>query len=160
MTKKFPKLFGLPITNRCNLECNFCMRKNLIKFKKLDPSEIIMPTQLLKILKKIKGVDYLNFSSGYGEPFLNPYLPKLIKMASDKGFNVIIFTNSTIKNKDNNYENIITNCYKILISFDYANKKKYLSQRKGADYEKVLKNIMELAKIKKYNVVVKYYFVR
>lgn len=79
----------LEITNVCNLACSFCPgSKREKRFMSTDEFAVLA--------EKIRPyTDYLYFHL-MGEPLMHPELCKLIKMAGDLGFKVIITTNGTL----------------------------------------------------------------
>ena len=91
---KFKKIY-IEITNKCNLNCDFCIQnKREAKYISID--------EFNSLLDKIKDyTDYLYFHI-LGEPLLHPKINKLINIASNN-FKINITTNGyLIKNiKDN-----------------------------------------------------------
>ena len=79
----------LEITNRCNLNCEFCP-KTTRKAHQLSHEEFDTLTN--KLIGKIK---FLYFHL-MGEPFLHPLLPQFIESARNKGLIPILTTNGTL----------------------------------------------------------------
>lgn len=118
---RFKKIY-LEITNKCNLNCDFCI-KNKRQEKFMAEDEFIF------ILKRIKNyTNYLYFHV-LGEPLLHPKINELIDLASSLGFYVNITTNGYLINRIKNNKNIrqinislhsYNNKYKISLD-DYLN---------------------------------------
>lgn len=79
----------LEITNVCNLSCSFCPgTKRHKRFMSTD--------ELRRLTGKLRGhTEYLYFHL-MGEPLLHPELCKLLEIAGEQGFKVIITTNGTL----------------------------------------------------------------
>ncbi len=88
---RFKKIY-LEISNICNLHCSFCHGT------KRAP-RIMTPGEFSSVLQKIRPfTDYLYFHL-MGEPLCHPHLEKLLELASDFGFRVIITTNGALLEK-------------------------------------------------------------
>lgn len=90
--KRFAKIY-IEISNICNLKCSFC------------PGTVRAPRRMNVdefelILNKIKPyTDYIYFHL-LGEPLCHPELEKLLKLAENMQFKVIITTNGTLLSKN------------------------------------------------------------
>ena len=105
---KFKKIY-IEITNMCNLNCSFCLKKSRRnRFLKFEEFKLI--------LKKIKPyTSYLYFHI-LGEPLLHPLINDFIDYATDMGFFVNITTNGYLidrikKNKNIRQINISLHSY-------------------------------------------------
>lgn len=79
----------LEITNVCNLSCSFCPGTKRNK-------RSMSTDEFWRLTGKLHGhTEYLYFHL-MGEPLLHPELCKLLKMAGEQGFKVIITTNGTL----------------------------------------------------------------
>ena len=77
------------ISNICNLSCSFCPGT------RRKPG-MMTATQFETVAEKLKGyTEYLYFHL-MGEPLLHPELEKLLDIAADMGYKVIITTNGTL----------------------------------------------------------------
>lgn len=82
----------LEITNICNLKCSFCHgTKRSHKLISVDEFKIAAE-------KLVPFTKYLYFHL-MGEPLLHPELARLLEIASDLGFKVVITTNGTLLRK-------------------------------------------------------------
>lgn len=94
-----PKEIMLEITDRCNLNCDFCFNK-LYVAKKRDGKEL--DTKSIKqIIDKVKasGVKIIRFTGG--EPLLRKDIFELMAFAFQKNLKVWLNTNATLINREN-----------------------------------------------------------
>lgn len=89
--KRFNKIY-LEISNVCNLSCAFCPGTKRAKHIMTEP-------EFTALMPKLRPyADYLYFHL-MGEPLLHPNLAEFLKIAGDFGFKVILTTNGTLLNK-------------------------------------------------------------
>lgn len=89
--KRFNKIY-LEISNVCNLSCAFCPGTKRAK-------HIMTEQEFTALMPKLRPfADYLYFHL-MGEPLLHPNLAEFLKIAGDFGFKVILTTNGTLLNK-------------------------------------------------------------
>ena len=89
--KRFNKIY-LEISNVCNLSCAFCPgTKRARHIMTEDEFSSLMP-------KLLPYSDYLYFHI-MGEPLLHPHLARFLEIAGEHGFKVIITTNGTLLQK-------------------------------------------------------------
>jgi MoaA/NifB/PqqE/SkfB family radical SAM enzyme len=79
----------LEITNECNLSCAFCPAPS-------RPGEFMDVARFSLVMERIRGVADTLYFHLKGEPLLHPELPRLLDIADDAGFPVIITTNGTL----------------------------------------------------------------
>lgn len=80
-------------SNRCNLNCNFCMFKEYRNDLRVDMG-LDMFDSLVSELRML-GVKSITFTGG-GEPMMNRLLPRMAKFAVDSGLEVGLVTNGTL----------------------------------------------------------------
>lgn len=131
--KRFAKVY-VEISNICNLKCSFCPG-TIRASKKMSVDEFEM------VLNKIKPyTDYIYFHL-LGEPLCHPDLEKLLQIAEDMQFKVIITTNGTLLNKN---KEILLNSkshYKTVISLH-----SFEANDNKNSFEKYLDDCFEYAK--------------
>jgi len=89
--KRFNKIY-LEISNVCNLSCAFCPGTNRAK-------HIMTEAEFTSLMPKLRPyTDYLYFHL-MGEPLLHPLLPRFLEIAGEWGFRVILTTNGTLLQK-------------------------------------------------------------
>lgn len=86
--KKFDKIY-IEITNRCNLNCNFCFNT---KREKRD----MTTEEFKKIIKEVKDKTNLILLHVKGEPLLSPYLEEILEECEKNNMKVNITTNGTL----------------------------------------------------------------
>ena len=89
--KRFRKIY-LEISNICNLRCRFCPGTR-------RSPRMMTEAQLSALLPKLRPwTDYLYFHL-MGEPLCHPQLGKFLSLAGEAGFKVILTTNGTLLEK-------------------------------------------------------------
>lgn len=88
---KFNKVY-IEITNRCNLNCRFCMQNKSIK-RDMSVNEFKL---ILEEVKKVTKNIYLHVK---GEPLLHPHLDELLQLCDENRMRVNITTNGTLINQ-------------------------------------------------------------
>ena len=89
--KRFNKIY-LEISNVCNLSCAFCPGTRRQK-------HIMTVEEFSALMPRLRPyTDYLYFHL-MGEPLLHPHLAQFLKIAGDWEFKVILTTNGTLLNK-------------------------------------------------------------
>lgn len=126
-------------TNKCNLDCEFCARKNT------PPIGDMKLYDFKKILKHFDSTIGIVLQ-GNGEPFLNPDIFKMIKYAKKCGFIVNTVSNGTLLTQRVCDRIIDSELGGISISIDDYRKKGYERIRKGSNFELVCKNVKRLVK--------------
>ena len=106
--KRFRKIY-LEISNVCNLRCAFCPGTK--REKRLMTEE-----EFNSLLPKLRPYsDYLYFHI-MGEPLLHPLLPRFLELAAGHGFKVILTTNGTLLQKQQDLLLNMKGLHKINIS--------------------------------------------
>ncbi len=140
-----PFFLHLEITTLCNLNCSTCspsVRNRKWNYK-------FMPVDFFKnIIDQLPLLKYLSLT-GMGEVLLDKNIFKMIKIASEKGIKVQIATNCVIMNSNIAEKLIKSGLYSIIFSIDAADKETFEKIRRGASFEKVIKNIRTFINIKK-----------
>lgn len=138
-------------TSCCNLRCEMCVREKIGV-----PIGTLSFEDFKKILDKLDCLFKIHLS-GQGEPFMNKNLFKMIKYANKRGILVNLNTNGTLLTKKNIDNLCRVEVGEVAISMESTNKKEYEKIRKGAKFEEVIKNIVNLCfnlKRKKKNTIV------
>lgn len=87
------------ITNRCNLNCNFCVKNKRVK-------QLMTIQEFLIILNKLKPFTKYLYMHVLGEPLLHPQINDFINLAFTNNFYVNITTNGYLIKKIINNDNI------------------------------------------------------
>lgn len=89
--KRFHKIY-LEISNVCNLECSFCPGTK-------RKAKVMTEEEFSALLPKLRPwADYLYFHL-MGEPLCHPMLERFLQLAGEEGFKVILTTNGTLLEK-------------------------------------------------------------
>lgn len=143
----FPSTVVIEPTNVCNLHCKMCSakcstQKNIIK-------QDLTPENLEIMLEKLKGYIVNIAFQGDCEPTLNKNLKDLVKVASKYTEEISLVSNGTMLT-ENLVDELIDNGLSLFsISIDDYIPEKYNSIRVGSDFNKVIKNIDYITKLKK-----------
>ena len=89
--KRFRKVY-VEISNICNLKCAFCPGTRRTK-------KALTEEEFQALLPKLQPwTDFLYFHL-MGEPLCHPYLQRYLELAGSEGFKVILTTNGTLLQK-------------------------------------------------------------
>jgi len=139
-----PLSLAIESTAKCNLFCPMCPRENIY----FPPKDME-----LSLFQKIidEGKDFLEFAVPYGvgEPLLNPQIFEMIAYCRSVGVPSGISTNATILTEDASKKMIEAGLDYIIFAFDGATRETFETYRKGADFEKVRKNILTFLRVKR-----------
>lgn len=152
-----PSQVILEMTNRCNLNCPYCMvgMQNELVAKHGNAAHDLMSREMgemseatfASVLTNIKDFGiakvYMHFQ---GEPFLNKNIVKYAKALKDAGLEIGVFTNG-LAFTDNNISAIAdVELDLIRFSVDGATAQTYESNRVGGKFDKVVENMKKVAK--------------
>ncbi|WP_029322820.1 radical SAM protein [Butyrivibrio sp. AE3004] len=146
-----PKVLAINIDKRCNLYCASC--RNAIYIP--SDREIDNTKQLVEIVKKevlINDIKKLLYA-GNGEVFLCDTYRELIKSGKSKQSLMLLsngnlFTLQKFEEYTKGYEKV-----GISISIDAASKSTYEKVRRGGNWERLIRNLEEIGKLRKRNVI-------
>jgi MoaA/NifB/PqqE/SkfB family radical SAM enzyme len=140
----YPPQVFIELTSICNLKCSFCGYPGMNREKKLMDEDLAK-----KVIDECAdhGVWYLTLQF-YGEPLTVPdYFARMIAYAKSKGIvNVNTTSNMVLMTPEIMRTWIDAGLDTLNISFDAAVPKLYEKNR-GANYEKVLNNIIEASRV-------------
>ena len=151
-----PRQVVMETTNRCNLNCPFCLvgRQNELMDKHGSAAHDLMTraqgTMSPEIFEAVRrnlldfGIRkaYLHFQ---GEPFLNPHTPAFAKRLKEDGLEVGIFTNGQAFNEKNIAAIAEAEIDLVRFSVDGASETSYQENRVGGTFAKVRENMARLA---------------
>lgn len=155
---KTPKGVIIETTNRCNLNCPFCLvgRQNDLISKHGSAAHDLMRRPMghmsdqvfERIRSEIKafGINsaYLHFQ---GEPFLNKLTSNFAARLKKDGLYVGVFTNGQAFNDRNVEEIASSNVDLIRFSVDGASEETYQKNRVGGTFHKVFDNMKKVADV-------------
>ncbi|MFH1802118.1 MAG: radical SAM/SPASM domain-containing protein [archaeon] len=129
--------------NLCNLKCVMCPYQHMKRKKESMPFDLYK-----KIIDQAAdlGCKDVNFTQ-YNEPLTDRLLFERIKYAKGKGMETRFYSNGTLLLSNDNINKLLLNPPdKIRFSFDALTKEVYEKIRRGANYERVVKGIIQLYK--------------
>lgn len=139
ITPPFPKRLTLELTNRCNVACVFCPRHHMgnilgdmdssLAYDIIDEAAQHLPVTLVPFFR--------------GESLLHPQWSEIISRAHSKGLGPIQFTtNGTLLDEANAHRLLECGVDFLSFSLDTIDPVLYENTRRGANYQKILKNIL------------------
>jgi len=132
-------------TNRCNLKCLHCARKTLDNNKGIGNLNKTTFSALLTQIPELECVALY----GLGEPFTNSQFFDMVDELKSKGIYVHVTSNATIISESVAEKLISKRVDHLNVSLDGATKETYESIRIGANFNDVVKNVEQLAHIRK-----------
>ena len=143
---KKPRSIQFEVTTKCNLTCPMCLRPIYKDFKpNRDFSFDLFKKVINDALPELRTV----YLWGIGEPFLNKNFMEIIEYAKNHKLKVIINTNGTLLNSAISDELIKLGVDEIIFSIDGIGST-FEKIRKGARFDNIMNNILEL-KVSKEN---------
>lgn len=148
LKKVYPIYVEITPIGSCNHRCTFCS-VDYIGYKSIKQDEKIL-TQRIREMATL-GVKSIMFA-GEGEPTLYKPLPNILDVCSEVGIDTSLTTNAVAMN-EKTMHNYMKNCKWIKVSINAGDKATYakVHQTKEEDFEKVIENLIFMAKIKKEN---------
>jgi len=144
--RPFPNRVVIENTTACNAHCTICPREKLkrkIEFMGLETFQKLLDDCVQAGAKKLS-------LHNFGEPLLDRYLSDKIRYAKSKGIKeTYIVTNASLLSKELSEKLISAGLDKIKISFYGIDQEEYEKVHIGLNYEKTIKNICDLLKLKK-----------
>lgn len=147
----FPLHLDLDVTNACNLRCKMCARTIMIE-KGNMPDVGFMDFDFVKHLideGASQGLASIKFSF-QGEPLLHPKIVEIVAYAKKAGIIDTMFnTNGMLLTPEMSEALLDAGLDNIFFSIDSAYKENYESIRVGANYDKVVENILNFIHLRK-----------
>ena len=134
-------------SNGCILSCPGCV--HTLSNNTFDWPNGILPKETFDKFLNVYGPYACSaYLYNYGEPFLNPKMPEMIKSAKKYLLNASISSNLASKNL-NCKEIVLSGLDYLIVSLDGVSQDKYSKFRRNGDIETVYKNIRSLVSFKK-----------
>lgn len=146
VSKKGPIVLRIEITNKCNINCKMCDREAMQR--KLLNMEMDL---FKKVIDEAVSLDIPAIGlNRFGEPTMHPQLLEMVRYAKDKGVTHLSFsTNATLLTEELSRSLIESRCLdEVACSIDGNSTEVYNKIRKGADFEKVVKNVENFIRIR------------
>jgi len=136
-----------PVSNMCQLKCPLCP----VGAQIITHDRLLMQMDTFKtILDKMPFLRTLDLYRS-GEPFLNPDLLTMIRLANQRNIRVTVSTHFSFAKPDHFFDELVASGLEsLVVSLDGASQETYSRYRIGGNYDLVLANIKKLieAKIK------------
>jgi|SRR3989344_2356351 len=140
-----PIIENIELISCCNLKCRMCVEapKRSKSFISLGEVKQIVEENY----DLLKG-EYI-WLHHFGEPLLHPEIIEIISYLVSKGINPRLSTNATLLNREFSEKLVKSGLKEIVFSMDTLDKDKFEYYRVGANFDDVLKNILDFLKIKR-----------
>jgi short-subunit dehydrogenase/MoaA/NifB/PqqE/SkfB family radical SAM enzyme len=146
-TKKRPwRLFQVESAIACNLKCIMCPWREMAK--KAENRGIMTPAVWQAIRPYLDRVQSVDFTGG-GEPLLQPKLTEWIADATKAGCETGFLSNGLLLTQDKLTSILDAGIDWICISMDGATPEMYNKIRVGSDFDRVYKNVSNIARLRK-----------
>ncbi|MDR0605718.1 MAG: radical SAM protein [Bacteroidales bacterium] len=140
-TCAFPIFIDVELTNKCNLECLFCVTGTGMQIRKAG---YMSDETFMKIMDNIKDKESGLRFMGWGEPTLHPRLADYIRIAKKAGHLTHLSTNGQLVDKNLADKLLDSGLDSIIFTFQGVNKQQYEEVMHGGDYDKLLTNVRTL----------------
>ena len=146
---KYPPCVQIEPVSLCNYRCVFCYQSDKTFSNKKSGYMGYMDLELFKkIIDQIEGnVEAITLASR-GEPTLHKQLPEMLKYMQGKFLALKINTNASILTDELIHIILSSDIQTLCLSIDAADKDLYEKLRVNGKYEKIIKNVKRLKKIK------------
>lgn len=145
---KYPKVIAIEPSSFCNLNCAFCITKEL-KVWEHRRKNFLSFDEFKRVVDNTKHFCYRMDFAFCGEPLMNPEIYKMFKYASDRGILTSLFTNATFLTEENIEKILDSGLHRIFTAFESFDKNVYEKTKVGAKYDVTMKNIKKLISQKK-----------
>ncbi|MCP4339183.1 MAG: radical SAM protein [Desulfobulbaceae bacterium] len=143
----YPYMLQIEPTNMCNLKCPLCPAGT----DELERERRHMPLdEFRKLIDDMQ--DYLLFLIlwEWGEPFMHPQLPEMIKYVAERDIKTVTSTNAHFLNNEEYLKRILTSgLTTLIVAIDSLEQKRYTLYRKSGKLSKALKGLENLVRLKK-----------
>ena len=143
----YPFQLQVEVTSRCNLACPLCPAGA----GELDRPAQDMPPELFRALVDDMA-PYLLFLVlwEWGEPFIHPSFPDMVRYASDRGIQSITSTNGHFLRDEDYLRDVLTSGLgTLVIALDSLDQERYAAYRVNGDVEGVKEGVKRVAALKR-----------
>jgi len=147
VVRDFPMHLDIESTNRCNLRCTFCDKLPLLSKDQMGDMDMRLYRKILDEAAegKLWGVKL----SYRGEPLLHPHVAEMVAYAKAKGvLDVYLNSNGMLLTEKMSLKLIDAGLDRISISVEGTDPVAFERERKGAKFDRILKNIEILMALK------------
>lgn len=141
-----PCYLGIDTTSRCNLSCKSCFRHYLNTDLNTKPD--MSDNMLNQLIKELFPTAFTVNLSTIGEPLLSRHMEKILNACVEYQVSLSLTTNGTLLRGDDFLEKLASVLHHIEISFDSSSPELFEKLRSGASYDRILRNVKNLGKIR------------
>ncbi len=143
----YPYMLQLEPTNRCNLKCPLCPAGT----NQLGRPRRDMPLEEFQGL--IDDMErYLLFIVlwEWGEPFMHPHLPEMIRYAADRGIQIVTSTNAHFLHDEEYLRRILNSgLATLIVAIDSLEQESYAAYRQNGSLSTAIQGLETLVRLKK-----------
>ena len=133
----FPPVVSLEMTNRCNLSCIMCPRKEMKR-----PTGDMPVDMFRELVDQSDGRDCYLLPQGFGESMMHPAWEECMDYLRGKRFRDVIFlTNGMLLTRERGRLLIEVGGDQLFVNVDGATEETYAAIRRGGDLERVRENV-------------------
>lgn len=136
------RFLSLEPTTKCNYNCVFCASRHFQAAHFSNPVDLAFP-DFTKIVEKLPYLESVHLQ-GYGEPFLNVDIYKMIKFLKEKGIVVTTTTNGSLLNESNIEKLLQTGIDHVGVSLESPYEKEFSRIRRGGNLRQLISGIEQL----------------
>lgn len=141
--RPYPQEVVIELTNHCNLACMMCPQQTLKR-----PRGFMDENLFRKIIDELKGKTELIYLYGTGESLLHKKLPDYTRYASQQGLKTCLSTNGMLMDETASRKLLDCNLDFLIVALDGGTKETYERVRIKGNFEKLIRNIKTLLKLK------------
>ncbi|MFX1383453.1 MAG: radical SAM protein [Promethearchaeota archaeon] len=148
----YPTEVSLNTTNLCNYRCQFCEIHYFYEFAKKESGKLFPNNINVDFINKFNNlferIISVELSGASGEPMINPHFLNVCRNLKEKNIVISVTTNGSLLNVSLAKSLVDMGFDHILISLHAGDKKTYF-ELQGGNFDKIIKNIENLIKIRK-----------
>lgn len=151
-----PRKLTIEVFGGCNLRCPLCPTGQGLRTRPAGPMTMEVFEEIMRQLgHAVETIDFFNWS----EPLLNRNLPKMIRMARDRGIYTVISSNLNIVPDPESL--VSSGLNELWVSCDAITPETYVKYRVGGKFEKVMENLDKILTIRHLNpnLIIKWRFI-
>jgi radical SAM protein with 4Fe4S-binding SPASM domain len=140
----FPRTLYLETTNRCDSECQTCVRT----FRTLEPRKDLTLAGVKSIVEQFQVLDRVVLH-GIGEPLLNREIFEIVAYLKAKGSKVVFNSDAISLTPKRACQLIASGLDEYRVSMDAASRETYAQIRGVDQFERVVRNIQHLVSLQR-----------
>lgn len=143
----FPYLLQIEPSSRCNLGCAACPAGSGL----LNRGQLDLPLAgFQSIVDDMRDYLLLLVLWGWGEPFLNRDLPRMVRYASERGIRTVTSTNGHfLDDRDYLAELLRAGLSTLIVAVDSLSPEDYAAFRKGGELDRVVAGLPKLLELRR-----------